>query len=234
MKILSDKGVSTIAALLALLSLAAMGNVVAFMAASNQTSRADYLSSYYALYVAQAGTEYAVKRVYDQQSEIVNPPGMTFGPGSFTVSRSGLTLTITGTVGNAVRVFKVDSPTEADCTDIDTSNLNLHGGGKEISQITFKKVCLTSITVDKMQFTWTPNTGQKLIKIKIESSVLYDDPIGSSSGTLIDVADYTAATGNNNVINEIKFNQSVEDADFTMSWTMGDNSIKTVTFKADD
>lgn len=234
MSIFSDKGISTIAAALTLLILAAMGAVLTYLVAAGSVGRMHRLSGAQALYVVQAGIEYAVKRVYDQQNEIVNPPGLSFGEGSFTVSRSGLTLTVTGTVGDAVRVHSVDSPTEADCTTIDTSNINLTHSGKRIQGINFRKTCLTSITVDKMQLSWIPNNNEKLKEIKIENLIVYTNPAGSSSGTLIEITDYTVTNGNNNVINWFEFSADMEDKDVTLSFIMGDGSTKTVTFETED
>lgn len=223
-------GVSVVAAMLMLLSLMAMGGVISYMVAIGEESRATQLSSAQALYVTQAGIEYAVKRIYDGLSEIVNPPGQTFSNGSFTVSRSGLTLTITGTVGNAVRVHKVDSPTQADCNILDVSNADLGGGDKELKHIYFRKNCLPQIVVDKMQFSWTPDGGQKLKEIKIEENKVYDNPIGVNSGTIIDIADFVAINNNNNVINHVKFDASIEDVIMTMTFHMGDGTTKTATF----
>ncbi len=223
-------GVSVIAAMLMLLTLIALGGVISYLVASGEEGRSGQLASTQAFYVTQAGIEYAIKRIYDGQSEIVNPPGKTFGRGSFTVSRSGRTLTVTGTVGNAVRVQKVDSPTEADCTDIDASNSDLSGDGKKIQHTYFRKICLAQITVDKMQFSWVTDGNQKLDEIKIEDAKVYDNPAGSPSGTLLDIADYTVTNGNNNVINYVRFKQSIEGVTMTMTWTFGDATTKTVTF----
>lgn len=229
-----QKGISTIAALLMILSLASMGAVMAYMVSAGEHQRADAHSSWQALYVTQTGIEYAVKRIYDGQNEIVNPPGISFAGGSFTVSRSGLTLTITGTVGNAVRAHQVDSPTEADCITIDASNVDLHEDEKRLSNISFSKVCLPSVTIDKMQLSWVADSGQKVKKIRIESTNVYDNPAGASSGTLLETTNYTLTNPNNNVINRIDFNQSIEEVLMTLSFIMGDESVKTITFQVPD
>ncbi|MDP2600615.1 MAG: hypothetical protein Q8P84_07805 [Deltaproteobacteria bacterium] len=223
-------GVSVIAAMLMLLSLLALGGVISYLVAVGEESRASQHSSAQALYVTQAGVEYAVKKVYDGQSEIVNPPGQPFGNGSFTVSRSGLTLTITGTVGNAIRVHKIDSPTQADCDILDVDNATLVGGGQTLKNIYFRKNCLSQIVVDKLLFSWTPNGGQKLILVKIESSVVYDNPAGVPSGTLIDIADYVAVNNNNNVFSFIHFTAPIFGTVMTLTFHMGDGTTKTVTF----
>jgi len=233
MLIFNNKGLSSIAAALTLLVLAAFGAVISYMVASSSFNESRLVNSTQAFYVTQAGIEYGIKRIYDQQNEIVNPPGLTFGPGSFTISRSGSTLTVTGTVGDAVRVYHVDSPTQADCTTIDTSNIQLTQSDKRIGGVTFRKICLTSITVDKMQASWVTNSGEKLKEIKIESNVVYTSPVGVSSGTLVEITDYTVVNGNNNIINWLEFDKSMEDKTVTLSLIMGDGTTKSATFVAD-
>lgn len=231
MKIFSKtNGVSAIAALLTLMSLAAMGVVISYLAAAGAESRANHLLSTKAFYTAQAGIEYAVKKIYEGETEIVPLPGKAFGPGTFTVSRTGKTLTVMAAVGNTIRTHKVDSPTHADCTVIDTSNSSLNGSGEKIQQTYFRKICLTQIVVDKMQFDWVTDNEERLEKIQIQSVTAYDNPAGAPSGTLLDIADFTAITGGNNVINSIDFDSDVEGKMMTMTWTFGDTSTKSVTF----
>lgn len=235
MKIFNRKtGVSTIAALFALLSMVAMGTVIAYLVAAGSESRTNHLLASQAFYVTQAGIEYGVRKIYEGASPVVASPGVSFGKGSFTISQSGKTLTVTGTVGNAVRIHKVDSPTEADCTKIDTSNVNLGSNDTKVQQITFRKICLTQITIDKMQYSWTPDNGEKLTEIKIENIKVYDNPAGAPSGTLLDIADYVVTTGNNTVINWIQFNGDMENKTMTFTWTFGDSSTKTETFEIED
>ena len=226
-------GISTIAALLTLLSLAAMGAVISYLVSAGEEGRANHLLSSQAFYVTQAGVEYAIKRVYDGQNEIVTAPGKTFGRGSFTVSRSGLTLTVTSTVGNATRVDKIDSPTQADCITIDASNVD-SGDGKDIKHIYLHKICLPQVVIDKMTISWVADGGQKMTLIQIESSKVLDNPTGVSSGTLNDIADYTISNGNNNVINHIKFKTSVSNTTMTMTLTMGDGTTKSATFNIEE
>lgn len=237
MKTFNDiKGVSALTSLLILFSLLAMGLVIAHIVAKGELSRANFLLTKKAEYVSLAGMEYGVKRIYDGQSEIVAPPGVTFGPGSFTISRSGRTLTVTGTVGEAVRVHKLDSPTQADCTEMDASNAKFHNNGKRLSDINFRKLCLTQIIVDKMRISWVPNAGQRITKIKIASTV-YDNPAGTPSGTLLETVDYTATGGQNHVINAIDFNSALDENNnttFTLEFILGDGTSKTATFTVEE
>lgn len=234
MKTFSSKGVSSIAAALTLLILAAFGAVLTYLVAAGSVGRMNHVSQVQALYVTQAGIEYAIKRVYDQQNEIVNPPGITFGNGFFTVSRSGQTLTITGTVGDAVRVYSVDSPTEADCTQINTNNVNLTTNDTRITQVDFRKICLTTTTITQMQLSWLPNNGERLNEIRIGGQTIYTNPLGAPSGTLLEITDFVMSNPNTNVINWFEFDSDMEDKDVTLSFIMGDGTTKTVTFETED
>lgn len=234
MKTFNNKGVSSIAAVLTLLILAALGGVLTYLVAAGSVGRMHHVSGLQALYVTQAGIEWAVKRVYDQQNEIVGPPGIAFAGGNFTVERDGRTLTITGTVGDAVRVHSVDSPTEADCTDIDTSHVNLGANDTRIQQVQFSKICLATTTIVQWQLSWVPDNGERLTEIRVENSTLYTNPAGAPSGTLLETVDYTLTNPNTNVVNRIDFDSNMEDKEVTLSFIMADNSVKTVTFETED
>lgn len=228
------EGISSLAASFILFTLLALGMVMTYLLSTGQEGRANQVLSTKAFYVTQAGIEYAIKKVYDGESEIVASPGLNFGPGSFTVGRSGRTLTITGTVGQAVQTYAVDSPTEADCTALDVTNLNLHDHDREVSGITFRKICLTQLTIDRMSFGWQPDDGEHLERIRIENSTIYDNPSGVVSGTVIDVADYTTTSNGNQVINDIEWNADMEDKAVTMTFIMGDGSSVSASFTTDD
>lgn len=234
MKTFSNRGVSSIAAALTLLVLAALGAVLTYLVAAGSVGRMHHVSQEQALYVTQAGIEWAVKRVYDQQSEIAAPPGISFAGGAFTVERDGRTLTITGTVGDAVRAHSVDSPTEADCTEIDTSNVNLGANDTRIQQIQFRKICLTTTTIVQWQLSWTPDNGERLTEIRVENLTLYTNPLGATSGTLLETTDYVMTNPNTNVINRIQFDSNMENKEVTLSFIMADTSVKTVTFETED
>lgn len=229
----TERGISTIAALLTLLSLAAMASIITYTATVGQIGKAERLLSAQALYVTQAGIEYGVKKIYEGLSEIVDPPGINFGDGNFTIQRAGNAIIVTGTVGDAVRVHQVDSPTEADClTIIDIDNANFQKGGTRLTSITFRKDCLMTITIDKMQLWWVSEGPEaQLQSIKIQDVWIYSNPSGVPSGTLLETTDYVLTGNQNNVINQINFTNEVnDDEEITLSFIMGDGSIKTVTF----
>lgn len=238
MKILyhkSKKGFTTLAALLTLLSLMAMGGVIAFLAASGQESRINHLTSVQAFYVTQAGIEYALRKKYEGGSDVISP-AVNFGEGSFQSSKSGIILTVTGTVGNAVRSYKIDSPTESDCFDVDVNSANLVDDDTRITNILTRKSCGSSITIDKMTLTWENLIPvATLIKIRIENSNVYNDPSGgTTTGNEIDITNYTIDNEATHVITFIEWNNAIDASGIVnITFTMTDDSTKTVTVDFD-
>lgn len=230
----SIRGFSTLAALLTLLSLLAMGGVVAFLVASGEYSRTNHLTATQAFYVTQAGIEYALNDVYQNggTGEVASP-GIDFGPGNFSSTKSGITVTVTGTVGDAVRSYSVDAPNESNCLDIDTQSATLVSADKRITNVLLKKVCLSSITIASMTLTWSSQGAEaKLNLIRIENSNIYSDASGVSSGTEVNVTDYTIDNGATHTITKIEFtNKIVKNtaADVTITFTMSDGSTANAT-----
>lgn len=229
MKPFNNKGVSTIAALFVLLTLLSLGGVIAYLAAGGQEGRGLSLSSTQAFYVTQAGIEWGMKRIFDSQSEVT--AGTNFGPGSFVISSQGITMTVTGTVGNAVRSYRVQKPTQADCFNVDVNSANLVEHDSRITNLRVNKTCLASVTIDKMLLTWESDDDEaELIQIRIENVDIYNNPAGVPSGTEVDVTNYTIANGSTHVFSHIKWNNEIEnDENVVITFTMGDTSTKTVT-----
>lgn len=223
-----QNGFSSIIVLLTLLSMVGMGGAIAYMTSVNQAGRGNHLNELKALYEAQAGTEYALKKVYEGEDGNINP--INFGSGNFNSAVSGPLLVVTGNVGNSARVFKLKRPTQADCQIIDASGVNTHDHGKRIAAISFKKNCLPSLTIVSMMISWIPNGGEKMKKIRIESSTVYDNAAGVVSGTVVDTVDYSVNNGNNNVISRIEFGSSVVGKNMTLQFNLSDGSSKAVAF----
>lgn len=209
------------------------------MAVANLIAKGDAMRSDHALYetasmVTQAGIEYGVKKIYEGQSPVVAEPGINFGRGNFIIVQSGRTLTITSRVGEVSVVRRMDSPTEADCTRIDVSSVNVVGDNERLSGIQIRKVCLAQVVIDRVTFAWTPDDGEELTKIKIENATVYNNPAGDPSGTLLDITNYVMNNNNQNNMNHVEFNDEIEDKTFTMTLIFGDGTTLTVTFTPDD
>ena len=225
----NQNGFSSVAAVMTLILLSITGLTVGYLTAVGEEEKTSQLSGAEAYYIAHAGSEHAIKKIYSSESPLVSEPGIDFGRGSFIVAQSGNVLTITGRSGNATRTMSMTSPTQADCTPFDVSNAIMDGNDK-LHHIYFNKICLTQTTVDKMILSWTPDNGEKVEKVRIENTYVYNNPLGQGSGELLELANYTVNNANQNEISKIEFDSSMEDNIFTLTIIMLDQSTREATF----
>src|SRR3989338_1190352 len=179
-----QKGVSIIGAVFALLVLAVFGGAIVALVATEQESRRLQLEKEQAFYEAQAGLEYAVREIVKGGYPVVT--GKTLGRGSFTttIDYPNHLIFSTGTSGDVSKTHQItNNQMGGDCLGINNDQATLVGPGKtDLKAITLKKNCNDAITIDKFKFEWSPNNGEKVIKIVVENNTLYDDPIGTPSG----------------------------------------------------
>lgn len=212
--------------------LSIFGLSIASLVTTSHAIHTDQLLYDRTFYVAQAGIEYAMRKIYDGLSPVVETP-LVFGNGSFTIGRDGRIVTVTATDGITQVVHSVTSPTQADCTNFYVENANLNDDGEKLQQIQFEKICLEEIVLDKMVVSWTNPGTEGLEKVRVESSTLYDQPAVPNNETT-ELADYRA-NGNNRInFNEIRFSHDMEGKTFTIRFKMGDGSAESYTFTPDD
>lgn len=225
------KGFSILAVVLAMLILSIMGLTVGYLTAVGEISNTNQISSVEAYYIAQTGVEYSIKQIYDAITNTVNvpEPGITVGQGSFIVSQVNTSITITGRLGNANRVLHVSSPSNADCTPFDISHANLDMNDT-LHHIYFNKTCLQTTVIDKMQMSWTPDNGEKIQKVRIENTYVYNNAAGQGSGEILELADYTVTNASQQEISKIQFNNTISGKIFTLTMIMVDGSTRKMNF----
>jgi len=122
LKTMREKGVSTVALVVVLLVMSALGFVFSSLIITKQSSAHLPLRSAQAFYAAQAGIEYAIRYTADNQAAfwadpdnifpipLGNPP-ISVGAGSFNVTydQAAKSITSTGTAGTATRVIILSS-----------------------------------------------------------------------------------------------------------------------------
>lgn len=124
--------------------------------------------------------------------------------------------------------------TQADSLTVNTAGANIGGGGnKELRGITIQNIGGSNITVDKITVTW--NNSRLIEEIKIDGTKVWSDngpgtPTGKQpSGTEINIQDFVLASGSGVIdIDKFKFDGSMTGATFSINFTMGDGSTKTV------
>lgn len=234
MQIRSQRGSAVLIASLGLLLLGGLAATTASIVSNNQEGRVVTMQSDQAYALAQAGVEYAKR----QLANSLNPVTQNYplGTGTFTVAavpNSGQ-LTVTGNVGNAKKTFSLTTTFGKDCLDIDT--VGAHSASDNLTDIKLNKLCNLNPTITDWTISWTPNLGERTIKLQLQGSPLidlYDNNAGYVSGTKIDSVDYTV-TGNVNAvtpINKIQFAANLPGGkNYTITAHLADGSSVTRSF----
>lgn len=123
---------------------------------------------------------------------------------------------------------------QADGLVVDTTNANLAVGNKELRGITLENTGQTDIVIDKITVTW--NNSNLIQNIKINNTNVWSNsgpgtPSGKQpSGTELDIQNFTLAQGSGVLpIDKFGFDGSMAGRIFTILFTLGDGTTKTVT-----
>lgn len=222
----NQKGISTFGIFVAILILSLASLAVLYNTIVGEVAKVDQWVKGQAFYIAQAGAEYAMKKIYAGTSPAVAEPGKSFANGTFIITYASPQVTVTGRIGNAKHILQFDEPDQADCITFDTASAQLDGNDK-IHHIYFEKTCLESLVIDKITLSWNPNGGQNCEKVRIENSYVYNDPTGLPSGSLFELSDYTVDNANNQDFSKIEFDSNINTSpltQFTLTVHFGDGS----------
>lgn len=105
-------------------------------------------------------------------------------------------------------------------------------GGKQLRELYFTNTGGTAVTIDKINFTWS--NGAKLDQLFLDSSKVWSStgpgtPVGTpiSSGTELDIANFTMTPGQTSEITKGQFDIPMSGASMTMTVTFADGSVFT-------
>jgi len=232
----ANSGWTSLAVIATMVIMGAMGLGIAQLMTTSQEMRLRQILYQKAYYINQAGLEYAVRRVWEGVDSDVPAPGINFAGGTFTSVRSESVITVTSQLAEAQVIHQLISPTQADCLEIDTSNVEVGGGNDDwIQGIRLRKTCLTSITIDAIVASWTPDNGEEMNEVRIQSSTWPIFPATLSGVTTDLIPDYQISTTGVHVINRLHFHPyEMEEKYMSIDFIMGDGTIRNVQFEADD
>ncbi len=221
--------VTGIGAYAALLVMGVIGLAAIYSSIVAEKSKKDELGRAQSFYIAQAGAEYAMKKMYSDLDPTVPEPGKELANGSFVISFSSPTATIQGRFGISTSNITIDKPNMADCTAIDTTNTTLQSSNRSIANIQLSKTCLTSITVDKIKFSWVTVSAATINPVTIDGSSHYNGVPSSTSGTQIELVNRTISDASSHEI-QVTFSSSMSGKTVTMIITFSDGSTGTSVF----
>lgn len=228
----NDKGVSILGAVLTLFILAIFGAAIVSLTSTEQEIRRRHIEKEQAFYEAMAGLEYAVREVVNGGYPVVT--NKVLGRGSFTttIDPSQHIVRSTGTSGDVTKSYQITmNNLGGDCLNINNDQMTVVGPNKtDMKANTIKKLCNNALTIDKFQFTWSPNNGEKVTLIKVENNTVFNNVAGAGSGEVIDIPDYTITGGVAHQINLIQFTNNMLNKQFTMTIYLSDTSYKSLQF----
>lgn len=228
-----SKGISILTVVIMMSMLSILGAALAPVMVSYHQSRNLYWESSQAFYAAEGGLEFALREIDQGGYPNVTDKGF-FNVSSFSVdvSQTTHTITSTGRSGQAIStVFISDDELAGDCLDVNNEYATLVGPDKnELKAIAYKKQCLNAITLDKMEITWDPNSGEKVTYVEIDNNTLYDNPIGAGSGEVIDLTNYKLDKSKTYQTNLIKFTSNMQGKALTIKTVLTDRSAVTTAF----
>ena len=228
---MDKKGISIIGAVFTLLVLGIFGAAIVSLVSTDQEMRSRHIGKEQAFYEVQAGLEYAIREINNGGYPVVT--NKVLGRGNFTTSVDypNHIVSSTGTSGSAAKMHQITYSTMGgDCMETNNDTATLTGPGRtELRGITLKKNCLNAITIDKIQISWTPNNGERVTKIEISNTAVYDRPAGAPSGETIDITDYVLSGNGAVQMNLVQFTSDMSGKNLTTTFYMSDTSYKVMT-----
>ncbi|PIR17783.1 MAG: hypothetical protein COV46_02740 [Deltaproteobacteria bacterium CG11_big_fil_rev_8_21_14_0_20_49_13] len=227
-----QKGVSIIGAVFTLLILAIFGSAIVSLTSTEHSVRRLQIEKEQAFYEVQAGLEYAVREIYNGGYPVVSNKGLGRGIFSVSIDAPNHIVYATGVSGDVTKTHQITYNNLAgDCLNVNNDQVTVVGPNKtDMKALTLKKLCNNAVSIDKLQFVWSPDNNEKVTQVKIENNLLYNSPSGAASGEIIDIPDYAISGGVAHQINLIKFTNNMLNKQFTITLYLTDTSYKTLQF----
>ncbi len=141
----------------------------------------------------------------------------------------GVEYTLTYTMSDATTKSVSFTPaSQSNCLNVTQVGTALTGAGRDLGPIQMDNTCAYPITWISTTVSWTPtNPNRRLKRITYNGSNIWTG--NANSGVSINHADQTLAASSNNVLNTLRFNNSMTGRTFTITFFLADGSSKTIT-----
>lgn len=228
---MSDRGVSIVAAILIMLTLALFGASLVTVVSEEQAIYTNEVEQARAFYISMAGLEYGLKEI--TEGSYPNATNKAFGGGTFTtqVIPDAHVMTVASAAGDARRNYQINVPQLAgDCAALDSTGAVPIGSHKdEINRVKIRKSCMNRVRIDRFYTSWEPDTGQKFTRLDYDGETIYNYPTGVVSGTTVDVADTVISDNSEHQFSRIIYTSEISDTTMTMRvyYTDGSHSDTT-------
>ena len=229
----NEKGVTVVAALIAVFLMGALGAAVAYFVASNQQTRVQQVTSDQAFYNAHAGIDFALGQILTGGSGALTFT-RNFSGETISITRASGLITVSTTEQSAAATDSINDPnpvSEATCLQVDTSGKAISGNDLLVGLVLSRNPsCTATLLITGMQISWQPDNGEKANRIRIDGNAVYNNP-AQTSGSTFDFGsnDFTISDNNNHNLTDIRWNSDVTHHNFTLVFLMNDGTTKTVT-----
>lgn len=239
----SERGISVLGIVIAIMILAAMGGAMAMLVASNQETRNQQLFKDQSFASAHGGIEVVLGLI----AQGVNPCaplssnllGDSFMGNNIVVTRTNGKIYVVGSKGGASSAISITDPSPPNMgalLTVDTSKAKDASNGappKKLIGIEFQLQpgCGGPVVITSMVVSWTPNSGEKVQQIKFDGGNVYSQGgnSGALSGQTIDITDTTIADANVHTVDFIRWKEDIQNRLYTIQFNFSDGSNKTVT-----
>ncbi|MBI2345925.1 MAG: hypothetical protein HYV03_03405 [Deltaproteobacteria bacterium] len=230
---MATRGVSALAAVVTLLLLAIFGASIVAVVAEEQVIGASVVLREQAFYTAMSGLEWGLREVSEGGYPQVS--NKAFAGGAFTTEfvSAARVVRVTATVGSAQRSYQITVPYLAgDCVTLDTSSSVPIGSKRdEINRVAIRKACLNKARIVQAQASWTPDSGQRLIRLDYDGDTVYDNATGVTSGTTVDIADVLVVNDSGHQFSRLLFSDGISETQMTLVIFFSDGSSTSTTWQ---
>lgn len=120
-------------------------------------------------------------------------------------------------------------PSQADLLDVNTASADLVGGNRNIVGITVENTGAGcgDIVIDIVTTSWAPTNGNpRMVSVLIDGVSVWSGNV--TTGTAVNINDTSLPEGGTVQTTEYRFNRPMQNRTFTITFSMGDGSIKTI------
>ena len=217
-----ERGISIVGTVFAFVILGVMGATLVALVSTDQESRMMIIQRERAFYAVQAGLEYALREINEGGYPLV--AAKPLGQASFTVSidSGSHKVTVRGESEVALKTHSIIAPLlGADCLDVNVSGAGM--GGEQLIGIVLTQTCLNAVAVNSMTLEVTPDLGERVRRVMVGGTLVYEDLSGAASGEVIDVTDFRVV--GQAVIDFIEFSAGIGGKGIDLKLTLSDSSL---------
>lgn len=221
---MNKKGVSIIGTIFTLIVLGVLGSALVAIVATDQESRMKSIFRERAFYSVQTGFEWALREIKEGGYPIVSAKPIGEGKFTVTIDPAPRRITVAGTSGTAVKTYSITTNLLGkDCLQINTAGATVGGATfNQLLGLSMTKNCLNAVSAEGLTLTWSPDSAEKMRRVRIGGIDVYNDLNGVSSGQKADITDVKVS--GSAVIDVIEFSSSIVGKTMNLKVTCTDSS----------